>query len=134
LHQFTKTPSDLRFLDLFNLSLKDLPGIFFTELEDDVALTPFLVFSKRVVSVLEMQAEDKVLEEEQEMESSSLFPGEHEQQVTRLRDGVWPENGFPVIEPQPEQITRRAWRATRKLALWTLESQSKQRYAASESQ
>jgi hypothetical protein len=117
LHQFTKTPSDLRFLDLFNLSLKDLPRIFFTELEDDVVLTPFLVFSKRVVSVLEMQAEDKVLEEEEEeeeMESSSLFPGEQEKQVTRLRDGVAPENGFPVIEPQPEQITRRIFMASNK--------------------
>lgn len=99
-----------------------------------MVLTPFLVFSKRVVSVLEMQAEDKVLEEEQETESSSLFPGEQEEQVTRLRDGVSPENGIPVIEPQPEHITRRIWRATRKLALWTLESQSRQRYAASESQ
>ncbi|KAJ6358226.1 hypothetical protein OIU78_005956 [Salix suchowensis] len=56
LHQFTKTPSGLRFLT----------GIFFTELEDDVVLTPFLVFSERVVSVLEMQSEDRVLEEEKE--------------------------------------------------------------------
>jgi hypothetical protein len=104
-HQFTKTHSDLKFLDLFNLPPENLAGILVTQLVS----TPFLVFSKRVVSVVEMQAEDKVLEqdEEQEMESNSLFSGEQERQVTRRRDGAVPENEPPVRELQAEQITRR---------------------------
>ena len=77
LHQFIKTPSDLKFLDLFNLPPDNPAGILVTR----SILTPFLVFSKRVVSVVEMQAEGKVLE--QEMESDSLFSGEQERQVTR---------------------------------------------------
>lgn len=114
LHQFTKTPST--FISTAT-GAPPPPTLFFS-----------LLFLDDVVSssvVLDTQQED---DEERESLSSSKFSGEQDRQRFLAGGEIpAPERRKSAIFRQLEQIIERIWRATRKLALWTLRSQVQQR-------
>lgn len=72
--------------------------------------------------------------EEREPRSSSSEAGVQEGQAVDGGRKPTPETKSPVKLLQLEHTARRRWRATRKLASWTLASQLQQRNAASEGQ
>lgn len=80
--------------------------------------------------VLETQTEELV----EERSSSSSEAGVQERQAVAEGRKPTPETKSPEKLLQFEHTARRMWRATRKLASWTLASQLQQRNAASEGQ
>lgn len=112
LHQFTKTPSTFK-------STATPTDLLFSLL----FLAAELTASSSVV--LDTQEED---DEERESSSSSNSSGEQDLQRFLAGGEVpAPEKRKSARFRHLEQIDERIWRATRKLALWTLTSQLEQR-------
>lgn len=130
-HQFMKMPS------AFALFTRDLDLELlcrFTDVtveEESDRRSPEHSFAGEVV--LETQTEELV-EEREPTSSSSSEAGVQEGHAVAEGRKPTPETKSPVKLLQFEHTARRRWRATRKLASWTLASQLQQRNAASEGQ
>lgn len=147
LHQFTKVPSALAsaLVDgaralcilLFVNPRENLAGA--SQAFPETSVTELSDLCKPALVVVVVPAKDSVLETQAEQAESnednvSSFSGEQDEQSQRTLGTPRPEIASPARPLQLEQRGWRTWRATRKLAPWTLESQWKQRKAESEAQ
>lgn len=126
----TAGPLSLSTTPSFPHQFTKMPSAFF----DDLHVRRLLLEQSGEVVVLETHEEEVEDDTDPSSSSSSSFSwGEQEGQDGR-EAATGPETKSGVKELQWEQMRRRRWRATRKLAWWTLASQVEQRNAASEGQ